>query len=43
VAGSDQPPPVTELAAGIAEAVGRPVDVKVDWVPTTTLEATGSP
>ncbi len=41
--GSEEPPPVGDLATGIEEELGRAVGVSVKWVPTTTFryEASG--
>lgn len=36
--GSEGPPPVDDLAAGIAEELGEAFGVSVKWVPTTTFE-----
>ena len=36
--GSEKPPPVDDLAAGIEEKLGRAFGVSVKWVPTTTFE-----
>ena len=36
--GSEKPPPVDDLAAGLEEKLGRAFGVSVKWVPTTTFE-----
>jgi hypothetical protein len=38
VEGSEEPPPVDDLAAGFEEEFGQAVSVSVKWVPTTTFE-----
>ncbi len=38
VEGSEEPPPIDDLAAGLEEEFGKPVGVSVKWVPTTTFE-----
>ncbi|MEE9178886.1 MAG: DUF389 domain-containing protein, partial [Acidimicrobiia bacterium] len=38
VEGSEDPPPIDDLAAGLEEEFGKPVGVSVKWVPTTTFE-----
>ena len=36
--GSEQPPSVDVLAQSVEEEFGRPIDISVKWVPTTTFE-----
>jgi hypothetical protein len=38
VEGSEEPPPVEDLASGFEEEFGQAVSVSVKWVPTTTFE-----
>ncbi len=38
VEGSEEPPPIDDLAAAFEEEFGKPVGVSVKWVPTTTFE-----
>jgi uncharacterized hydrophobic protein (TIGR00271 family) len=38
VEGSEEPPPVDDLAAAFEEEFGQAVSVSVKWVPTTTFE-----
>lgn len=40
VTGPDEPPPVEELASSLEEELGKPVDVKINWIPRTTYELT---
>jgi uncharacterized membrane protein len=38
VEGSEEPPPVDDLAARLEEEFGKPVGISVKWVPTTIFE-----
>jgi hypothetical protein len=38
VEGSEEPPPIDDLAAEFEEEFGKPIGVSVKWVPTTTFE-----
>jgi len=38
VEGSEEPPPIDDLAAEFEEEFGNPIGVSVKWVPTTTFE-----
>jgi uncharacterized hydrophobic protein (TIGR00271 family) len=38
VEGSEEPPPIDDLAAAFEEEFGKPTGVSVKWVPTTTFE-----
>ncbi len=41
--GSDQPPPASALAADLAKALGRPVDLTIDYLATSRQQVAGAP
>jgi len=41
--GSDAPPPAAPLADSLSKAIGRPIDLTVDYVPSVRLQVTGVP